>query len=80
MIRHTEVTLRYDGGTWSKDTTLTVRPDSPPQTWRLRLDDPERRDFTVPLRHRLADGSVRDCPPVTHGRPRSRSTTRSRTR
>jgi hypothetical protein len=65
MIRHTEARLRYDGGTWSKDMTFTVRPDSPPQTWRLRIDDPERRDFTVALRHQLADGSVRDVPETT---------------
>ncbi|MCQ0092527.1 hypothetical protein FGD77_12735 [Roseovarius sp. M141] len=60
MIRHTEVQLRYDGGDWQRDRTIVVRPDSPEQSWKLRLDDPERRDFSYTLRHHLVDGSVRE--------------------
>ena len=64
MIRETEVQLRYDGGHWRKDTTLSVRPDSPEQAWRLRLDDPERREFSYTLRHHMKDGSVHESAPV----------------
>jgi hypothetical protein len=69
MIRHSEVHLRYDGGDWSRDRMIVVRPDSPEQLWKLRIDDPERRSFSYTVRHHLTDGSVREVDAVTETVP-----------
>ena len=60
MIDSTDVLLHYeDPGHWSRDKLVTVRPGSPPQSWKLRLSNPERRAYTYTMTHHLKDGTTR---------------------
>jgi len=66
MIDSTDVMLRYEhAGRWSRDKIITVTPGGPPQSWKLRLTDPERRAFTYRLIHRLRDGTTSETDPVS---------------
>ncbi len=61
MIDSTDVLLHYEhSGSWSRDKLITVRPGGAEQSWKLRLSDPERREFSYKLVHRLNDGSTRE--------------------
>jgi hypothetical protein len=65
-IDSTDVLLHYeDPGAWTRDKTITVKPDSPEQLWKLRLSDPEQREFSYRFVHRLKNGSTRETEPVT---------------
>ena len=64
IIASTEVTLRVIGpADFGMKKVFTVLPDSPSQTWKLRLLKPvapETRTVTYALKHRLKDGTVRE--------------------
>ena len=60
MMRHTEVTLNYEGGGWSTSKVFIVKPGDAEQHWKLRLDDPAARTFSYSMVHHLADGTTRD--------------------
>ena len=65
MIDSTDVLLHYeDAGRWSRDKVITVKPGTPAQVWKLRLSDPQRREFTYRFLHRLTDGTTRQTDPV----------------
>src|SRR5437667_343076 len=57
--------LHTDPGGQVVRRTLNVTPGSPPQFWRVRLDDPQARTYTYQLTHHLKDGSVKRADPVT---------------
>jgi hypothetical protein len=65
-VKSTDVHLRYeDPGVFVKEQVITLKPDSPEQTWKLRLTHPERREVSHFFVHHLVDGSVRQSPTVT---------------
>ncbi len=59
MMRHTELTLTYEGGGWSTRKVFLVAPGEAPQHWKLRLDDPTAKRFGYSMVHHLADGTTR---------------------
>ena len=66
IVESVDVHLSYtyaDGAVQEK--TLTVEPASPPQSWKLRLEDPQARDYTYRLVHHLKDGTTREEGPFT---------------
>jgi hypothetical protein len=65
-LSFTEVQLRYaDPGGWEQHSSLVVKADSPPQTWRIRTPDRDHQEFTYHFVHTLPDGSVVTTDPVT---------------
>jgi len=70
MIDSTDVLLHYeDQGKWARDKVITVKPGSAEQTWKLRLSDPNKRQFSYSLSHRLKDGTTREVPAVVSDIP-----------
>lgn len=66
IIDSTEVHLKYDDQKgFASEKTLLVMPDSPPQFWRLRLNDPRARSYTHQFVHHLKDGTTRLTEPLT---------------
>ncbi len=64
-VKSTDVHLRYeDPGVFVKEQIITMKPDSPEQTWKLRLTHPDRREVSHFFVHHLVDGSVRQSPTV----------------
>jgi hypothetical protein len=66
IVASTDVHLRYASPSgWVAEKVVTVLPDSPPQRWRVRSDDPAARAFTYRFVHHLKNGMVRETAPVT---------------
>lgn len=58
-VKSTEVHVRYeDPGVFTKQTVITLRPDSGEQSWKLRLTNPDRREVSYFFVHHLMDGST----------------------
>jgi hypothetical protein len=65
MIDSTDVLLHYEHtGRWSRDKLITVKPGAAEQSWKMRLSDPEKRNFSYKLVHRLKDGTTRESGPI----------------
>lgn len=65
-VKDTDVHLHYeDPGVFSKDTVVSLRPDSQEQVWKLRLTNVDQRTITYFFEHHLIDGSVRTSPTRT---------------
>lgn len=63
VVDFTEVLFSYKDpapGGWSHETTLLVRPDSPPQSLKLRLSNPAANKWAYRLVHHLKDGTTRE--------------------
>lgn len=61
IVEFVEVELSYaDSSPWSVSKTFRVVPDSPPQSWKLRLSRPDQREYTYKLTHHLKDGTIRE--------------------
>jgi len=59
MVASTDVHLHYDHeGVWARDKVITIQPNSDTQHWKLRLSDPNRRNFSYKFIHHLLDGSA----------------------
>jgi hypothetical protein len=59
LLSHTEP----DGQVQEK--LMLLAPNSDPQFWRVRIDDPKARSYTYRLTYHLKDGTTRDADPVT---------------
>ncbi len=58
IVESTDVHLHYqDPGGWVTENRITVRPNSEPQFWRLRLSDPSARTYTYHFVHHLTTGA-----------------------
>ena len=63
-----EVPLQYSSSSgWETASTVIVRADSRPQTWKLRLADKHDRSYTYSTTCFLKDGSSFNTAPVTTG-------------
>lgn len=61
-----DVDLSYDdGATFQRSDTFRVVAGGPKQLWRLRLSQPERRDWTANLTHHLRNGGTLRSGPIT---------------
>ena len=66
LITSTDVNLQIADGTAGTLTrTINVAPGQALQTWKVRLGDPSRREYTYQFVHHLKDGSTRTSDPVT---------------
>lgn len=58
LMRHTEVTLSFDDGSWQTERSFIVAPGAAEQRWRLRSENPDAEGVGYRLTHHLADGTV----------------------
>lgn len=66
LLASTDIHLSVtDGDGHVLERTLSVTPDSPPQHWRVRLDDRSVREYSVQFTHHLTSGETRPQPPFT---------------
>jgi hypothetical protein len=63
LIDSTEVHLLPVGVPEDQETILRVAPNSPPQRWRFRLDQPGGSAFVHRFTHHLKDGQIRTTEP-----------------
>lgn len=67
-VDRVEVALQYASTNgWETATSLTVRPDSKPQIWKLRLGDKDDRAYSYSTTCFLKDGSTFKSDPVKTG-------------
>ena len=60
VVEFIEVELSYtDSSPWAVNRTMRVAPDSGPQSWKLRLSQPQQREYTYTLTHHLKDGTIK---------------------
>ena len=67
VIESTDVHMTYQppDGAPVQEKIINVIPGSAQQFWRLRLDNPNARDYSYRFVHHLKDGTVREELPVT---------------
>ena len=66
IVDAVDVDLSYDdGATFQRQDTFRVLPGHGPQSWRLRLTDPGKREWTASFTHHLSNGTTRTTGPVT---------------
>lgn len=65
-VKSIDVHLRYeDPGVFTKEKVITLRQETPVQTWKLRLTHTEQRKVSYFYVHHLVDGSTRQSPTLT---------------
>lgn len=65
IVEFIEVDLSYtDSSPWAVNRTFHIAPDSAPQSWKLRLSQPDQREYTYKLTHHLKDGTSKEGTPV----------------
>jgi hypothetical protein len=63
VVDSIDVHITQGEGPAAQEKFLTFEKGTPAQTWRLRLEDRNARDYTYTLKHHLKDGTTRDQGP-----------------
>jgi len=58
MMDSTDVHIVYDDGDWRTEKVFKVQPNGEEQVWKLRLTNPEVREFSYHFVHHLANGDT----------------------
>jgi hypothetical protein len=66
VVDRVEIVVQYAGTDgWQTSDTFTVRPDSKPQSWKVRTADKNQKPYSYMTRCVLKDGTVITTPTVT---------------
>ena len=65
MVDRMDVAIQYSDGTWQTADSFTVRFDTKPQTWKVRLADKTKRAYTYSTICVLKDGTTFPSSAVT---------------
>jgi hypothetical protein len=65
IVDSIDVHISHTEGATTQEKFLTFTKETPAQTWRLRIEDRNARDYTYTLKHHLKDGTTRDQGPFT---------------
>ena len=58
LVDRVDVAVQYTDGTWQASDTFTIRPDSKPQLWKVRIADKTKRAYTYTTTCVLKDGTT----------------------
>jgi hypothetical protein len=65
LVDHIDVALHYEAKSgWKSNTVFTVRADTAPQNWKLRLSDKSNNTYSYTTKCTLKDGSVFNAGPI----------------